>query len=74
MNHACLRRGSFFANAVAGMFAFGECQLFHGVLSSFISNAPLGWLSNGPLPRLALRNASFELPANIHIALGPVDR
>ena len=74
VNQACLRRGSFSGNAVAGMFADGECQLIHGVLSSFISSAPLGWLSNGPLPRLDSRSASRELPANIHIASGPVER
>ena len=72
MNHGCLRRRSPCGNAVTGMFASGECQLFHGSLSSFIRSAPLGWLSNGPLPRLLGWSASRELPANIHMR--PVER
>ncbi len=71
VNQGCLRRSSSFLNALTGMLASGECQLTHGILSSFISSAPLRWLSNGPLPWLRDRSASRELPANIHIPPWP---
>ena len=56
------------------MWKSGESQLTQGRLSSFISRAPLWWLSNGPRPWVGPETACRALPAKTHAGGFPIER